>query len=137
MALNEQWQNIIYYRLDRITNMRITDLHMTPLRSIKGYENGIDYGEISSALPYMFADKPQTVEMIVSVCIIDQVIDWFGKDIRICDIGDGKFKVTLRVSLNAMEYWAMQYLNFAEIVSPAGLREKIKDNLSSAAKKYE
>ena len=137
MALNEQWQNIIYYRLDRITNMRITDLHMTPLRSIKGYENGIDYGEISSALPYMFADKPQTVEMIVSVCIIDQVIDWFGKDIRICDIGDGKFKVTLRASLNAMEYWAMQYLNFAEIVSPAGLREKIKDNLSSAAKKYE
>ena len=124
-------------RLDRITNMRITDLHMTPLRSIKGYENGIDYGEISSALPYMFTDKPQTVEMIVSVCIIDQVIDWFGKDIRICDIGDGKFKITLRVSLNAMEYWAMQYLNFAEIVSPAGLREKIKDNLSSAAKKYE
>lgn len=137
MALNEQWQNIIYYRLDRITNMRITNLHMTPLRSIKGYENGIDYGEISSALPYMFADKPQTVEMIVSVCIIDQVIDWFGKDIRICDIGDGKFKITLRVSLNAMEYWAMQYINFAEIVSPAGLREKIKDNLSSAAKKYE
>lgn len=134
MALNEQWQNIIYYRLDRITNMRITDLHMTPLRSIKGYENGIDYGEISSALPYMFADKPQTVEMIVSVCIIDQVIDWFGKDIRICDIGDGKFKITLRVSLNAMEYWAMQYINFAEIVSPAGLHEKIKDNLSSAAK---
>ena len=136
MALNEQWQNIIYYRLDRITNMRITDLHMTPLRSIKGYENGIDYGEISSALPYMFADKPQTVEMIVSVCIIDQVIDWFGKDIRICDIGDGKFKVTLRVSLNAMEYWAMQYLNFTEIVSPAGLREKIKQNIDNAKEKY-
>lgn len=136
MALNEQWQNIIYYRLDRITNMRITDLHMTPLRSIKGYENGIDYGEISSALPYMFADKPQTVEMIVSVCIIDQVIDWFGKDIRICDIGDGKFKVTLRASLNAMEYWAMQYLNFAEIVSPAGLREKIKQNIDNAKEKY-
>lgn len=132
MALNEQWQNIIYYRLDRITNMRITDLHMTPLRNIKGYENGIDYGEISSALPYMFADKPQTVEMIVSVCIIDQVIDWFGKDIRICDIGDGKFKITLRVSLNAMEYWAMQYINFAEIVSPAGLREKIKQNIDNA-----
>ena len=136
MALNEQWQNIIYYRLDCITNMRTTDLHMTPLRSIKGYENGIDYGEISSALPYMFADKPQTVEMIVSVCIIDQVIDCFGKDIRICDIGDGKFKVTLRASLNAMEYWAMQYLNFAEIVSPAGLREKIKQNIDNAKEKY-
>ena len=116
--------------------MRITDLHMTPLRSIKGYENGIDYGEISSALPYMFADKPQTVEMIVSVCIIDQVIDWFGKDIRICDIGTGKFKVTLRASLNAMEYWAMQYLNFTEIVSPAGLREKIKQNIDNAKEKY-
>lgn len=136
MALNERWQNIVYYRLDRITNMQITKSPLTPLRSLKGYENGIDYGEISSALPYMFTDKPQVVEMIIDNCITDQVIDWFGKGIRMQDTEDGKVNVKLKVSLNAMEYWAMQYINFAEIVSPISLREKIKQNIDTAKEKY-
>ena len=137
MALNEQWHNIIYYRLDHITNIQITDEKLTPLRSINGYENGIDYGELSSSLPYMFTDKPQIVEMIINDSIIDQVIDWFGTGVRMRRQSDGKVKVTLKASINAMEYWAMQYMNFAEIVSPANLREKIKENIDTAQKKYE
>lgn len=39
-------------------------------------------------------------------------------------------------SPNAMEYWAMQYLNYVEITSPAELRERIKNNLQKAEEKY-
>ena len=31
----------------------------------------------------MFSDTPETVEMLAVDWIIDQVIDWFGKDIKI------------------------------------------------------
>ena len=85
----------------------------------------------------MFTDKPQIVEMIINDSIIDQVIDWFGTGVRMRRQSDGKIKVTLKASINAMEYWAMQYMNFAEIVSPANLREKIKENIDTAQKKYE
>ena len=111
---------------------------MTPLRSIKGYENGIDYGEISSALPYMFADKPQTVEMIVSGCIIDQVIDWFGSDIRIAKTDDeNKVRISVKASPNAMVHWAMQYVDYVEIISPEPLRMRVKEALENGLKKYE
>ena len=40
-------------------------------------------------------------------------------------------------SPNAVEFWAMQYLNFIEIISPISLRDKIKDNLKDGIKKYE
>jgi predicted DNA-binding transcriptional regulator YafY len=36
-----------------------------------------------------------------------------------------------------MEYWALQYLNAVEIVSPVELRQKIKQDLVAALKKYE
>jgi predicted DNA-binding transcriptional regulator YafY len=36
----------------------------------------------------------------------------------------------------AKEYWAMQYLNTVEVISPISLREKLKQNLKNAMQKY-
>lgn len=136
MGRNEKWQEMRYYRMDRITNIEILDEPSTPLRSIKGFESGIDYKRFSSALPYMFADEPQMVEFIADGWAIDQIIDWFGKDIRIEERQDGRFLVCVKVSVNAMEYWAMQYMNAVEVLSPKDLRERIKKNVQVANEKY-
>ena len=136
MGYNEKWQEMRYYRMDRITNIGIMDELSTPLRSIKGFESGIDYKRFSSALPYMFADEPQMVEFIADGWVIDQIVDWFGKDIRIEERQDGRFLVRLRASVNAMEYWAMQYMNAVEILAPIDLRERIQKNVQVANEKY-
>jgi predicted DNA-binding transcriptional regulator YafY len=136
MGYNEKWQEMRYYRMDRITNIVILDEPSTPLRSIKGFESGIDYKRFSSALPYMFADEPKMIELIADGWAIDQIVDWFGKDIRIEERQDGRFLVRLRASINAMEYWAMQYMNAVEILSPKDLRERIKKNIQTANEKY-
>ncbi len=135
MAYNERFGEIRYYRLDHITNMRIEETPLTPLRSVAGYENGIDYKRFSASLPYMFSDGIESVEFLTDGRMIDQVIDWFGKDVQIEKAGD-RYKVNVRVSLQAMEYWAMQYLNNVEIISPLSLREKLRENLQNALKKY-
>ena len=36
----------------------------------------------------------------------------------------------------AMEYWAMQYMNYARVVSPQALAEKIKANVQNSPEKY-
>jgi predicted DNA-binding transcriptional regulator YafY len=84
----------------------------------------------------MFNDKPQNIVFYASPSIIDDVIDWFGYDIKIQESGE-KYKITAKVSQLAMEYWALQYLNAVEIVSPVELRQKIKQDLVDALKKYE
>ena len=136
MAYNERWQTMAFFRVDRITNMEIINEPLTYINDVKGYETGINYKEISTALPYMYTDKPKTVEFIADVCIIDQIIDWFGKDIEITQREDDKIKVKLRVSLDAMNHWATQYLNHVEIISPLELRERIKNNINLAQEKY-
>ena len=83
MAYSEYWGNMAFHRLDRITNMNISDKKATPIRNVSGYENGINYKELSSAMPYMFTDRPEHIDFIADIGIIDQVIDWFGSDIRI------------------------------------------------------
>lgn len=135
MAFEEKWQHIRYFRLDRITNIEATDEPLTPIRSIEGFENGIDYRRFSSSMPYMFSDEPQVVEFTVDGWAIDQVIDWFGKDISIEQNGE-KYLVRVQASLDAMEYWAMQYANAVEVISPPELRERIRKNLTAAAEKY-
>ena len=134
--LSEKWHKICHFRVDKITNIEITDEPMTPLRSIKGYENGLDYKKYATALPYMFTDEVERITFICDECVIDQVVDWFGKNISIASAGDKKYEVTLYSSPNAMEYWAMQYLNYVEIKSPLSLRERIKNNLQKAEEKY-
>ena len=56
MAYSEYWGNMAFHRLDRITNMNISDKKATPIRNVSGYENGINYKELFSAMPYMFTD---------------------------------------------------------------------------------
>ena len=136
MALNEKWKNMGFYRMDKITDMLQTDIPLTPLRSVEGYENGIDYKVFSSALPYMYTDMPEQIELLTDKSIIDQIVDWFGYDIQITPQGE-KVRISVKSSPTAMLYWALQFAEHVEILSPASLREKIHTILQNVCKKYE
>ncbi|MDY2888545.1 MAG: WYL domain-containing protein [Candidatus Caccosoma sp.] len=139
MAYSEYWKNIVFHRLDHISNMVIKeDKNATSLKSIKGYENGIDYKQFSQSMPYMFADKIETIYFDANISIIDQIIDWFGNDIKINkDENDEKLiHVEVKASQTAMYYWAIQYVNYVKVTYPTALKEKIKESLIKAIEKY-
>lgn len=136
MAYSGYWGNMVFHRLDRISNMTIVAENATPIKSVPGYEKGIDYKKISS-MPYMFKDEPEWVEFLADTSIIDQIIDWFGMEIRFKKTDDeNKIRVLIKASPGAMEHWAMQYVNYVEVVSPKALREKITESLRKASEKY-
>ena len=138
MAYSEYWGNMVFHRLDRMTNMTVIDKSAVPLRSLPGYENGINYKDLSSTMPYMYTDKPERIELLADVDIIDQIIDWFGTSIEFQKTDDpAKVRVFLKASPNAMVHWAMQYINFVEIISPERLRGRMKKALEDGLNKYE
>ena len=138
MALSEKWKNMAFHKLDRITNMEILDVPATPIRSVPGYEKGVDYKELSTELPYLFTDKPTRIELLANTDAIDPLIEWFGKDIRIIPAANDpdKIRVSIVASPNAMEYWALQYVHSVEVVSPESLRNRIRETLEGAVEKY-
>ncbi len=136
MAYNENRKDMTFYRIDRISNICILNEKSTPLREIKGYENGINYKEIALSRPYMFSDKAEKITLVCPEMFFDEIVDWFGAEVEV-EKGDGEtVKVELIASPKAMEYWAMQYCNHIEIVSPRHLRESIREKLLSASEKY-
>ena len=137
MAYSGYWGNMVFHRLDRISNIRLYDKPAHPIREVPGYESGIDYKKISSTMPYMYTDEPERIEFATEPWMVDQVIDWFGKDIAVRKTDDeNKVIVSLWASPNAMEHWALQYLNYVEVISPAHLRDRIQKNLQNGLKKY-
>lgn len=136
MAFQEKWKHMRYFRLDRITNIELSEETATPLRSIDGYKNGIDYKRFSSALPYMFSDDPEKITFSIDgEWMVDHIVDWFGFGFTI-DRKEGQILITVNASPNAMEYWAMQYLNNIEVIFPLSLRERIANNVKAADEKY-
>ena len=125
-----------YFRVDKISEIGITENNSTDIKTIDGYKNGIDYKRFSSALPYMFSDKPEQITFLIDgEWILDHVVDWFGYGFK-TEQNNGVNTVTLKASPDAMEYWAMQYLNGIEILSPTSLRERIANNVAKVNKKY-
>ena len=138
MGYSDYWGNMTFHRMDRISNMRIYEKPATPITSVKGYENGLDFKQIASTMPYMYTDTPERIEFIADEFIVDQIVDWFGKDIRMTALPDDdkKVKVELVASPNAMEHWALQYLNYVEVIQPKSLRERIRESINDAILKY-
>ena len=137
MAYSEYWGNMVYHRLDHITNISVTDTKAVPLKTIPGFERGINYQRISST-PYLFADKPENIEFLADAGIIDQVVEWFGNSARMMKTDDEqKIRVLVKASPNAMMHWAMQYIETVEVTAPESLRERIKDALKQGTEKYE
>lgn len=137
MGYSEYWGNMIFHRLDRITNIKIYDAPAYPLKKVPGYESGIDYKKISTTMPYLHSDKPERVEMLAEAWVIDQVVDWFGKDLAVRETDDPeKIIISLWANPYAMSLWALQYVNYIEVISPAHLRNKIRDFLKTGLDKY-
>ena len=137
MAYHEKWNSMVFHRLDRITELELLEADAYPLKKVSGYEKGIDYEKLSGARPYMYSDEPEHVVLIADVKIIDQIIDWFGKGIDISKPDEeAMVKISMDVSLLAMKYWALQYVDSVEVVEPVKLRESIVESLNKGLEKY-
>ena len=52
------------------------------------------------ALPYMYTDKPQKVEMIADVGAVDQIVDRFGNEVVLENLDEKKIKVKLNANFD-------------------------------------
>ena len=135
MGYSSYWGEMRYHRVDRITKIRVSDRPAVPLRTVKGFESGIDYSYLSTGMPYMYSDRPERITFYTDEALADQIIDWFGTGVELRE-ENGRLSVSLRSSPKAMLYWAVQYADCVEIVEPADLRKRVTDYLKAGLNNY-
>lgn len=136
----DKYENLIYCRIDRISSISLTQLSAKPLSDIKGYENGINLGRLNNTMPYLFEDEPTRIEFVTANYaqgMIDNVIDWFGRDVQITELDDGNYKFVLTASPRAMRFWILQFGKYVKVLSPQSLVNQIKDDINEMKKLYE
>ena len=127
----EKYSDISHFRIDKIKNIELSAEpahHM--VKSFSPYEYA------KSAI-YMYGNKTERIELCCDNVILDDVIDKFGKDIRIEPLGGERFKACIHATSGGVKFWALQYLSHCEVVSPTALREEIKKIINNGADRYE
>lgn len=133
---DDYFQDICYFRIDRMTNMQILDEPGKPLRSIPGYEHGIDLPRQMAEHVYMYRGEGIPIKIRTTTGYIDDLVDWFGRDIRIQRQDGDEIIVRLKCNEQSMFYWAMQYGVVVEVLEPQSLRGRIKDALQEMTQRY-
>lgn len=129
-------EGISAFRVDRINDIGILKTAVKSVRSIKGYENGIDLGEYITEHPNMWGGEVIRCTLRCSRYTVNDLIDSFGDSFRVSrDMGD-TIDISVRVSEDAMFHWALQFADCVEVISPESLRKKIGKTLREAADKY-
>ena len=123
------------YKIENIANIRILDEDIKPLKSLPGQVNFSIKEYIKEHIYMTTGDSVRARIKVISEDKINSVIDWFGSDITIENY-KGDTVVSLRVNEDALVYWAMQYGDIVEVLSPVSTRTKIKNMLDLMLAKY-
>lgn len=132
----DKYDDLSNYRLDRITDIELLNTPAKSKRKVKGAENGFDLSKHMAEHIYMFSDESDTVTFRVKKYILDDVMDWFGKDLTFFDETEDEVSVRVQVNLAAMRCWAMQYALHARVLSPESLVEEVRNDIKKAEENY-
>ena len=133
---HDKFDNVSNYRIDRITDIKLLDSPARAARDVRGLEGGIDLPRHMAEHIYMFAGESEAVTFRVKKYMLNDIIDWFGKDIFFFDEDDEEVTATVTVNVAAMRRWALQYALHTKILSPEHLCRQIKEDLAAAARNY-
>ncbi|HHU22040.1 MAG TPA: WYL domain-containing protein [Clostridiales bacterium] len=125
ICVKENKDNISMYRIDRISGIEITDC------ALDSWDFEFSPKVVTEHAVYAYTGKPELITMICRRSILDHVIDKFGLDIHIRNIGSEKLEISFTVSPDGVKFWALQYLPHVEVVSPQWLRDEIIECLKS------
>ena len=133
---HDSHDNLAYYRIDQITDIIILNDAAKPLREIPEGKSGLDLPKHMAEHMYMFPGKSEKITFVAKKYLLNDLIDWFGKDIEFSNETENEVTVTVRANLNAMRLWVMQYALHVKVLEPEDLKNQIKNDLQEALKDY-
>lgn len=130
----DKYDSLSNYRVDRITDIKILDEKRKPIKDTT--EGELNLPKHMAEHVYMFAGESIAAKFKAKNYIVDQLIDWFGTDIKFISQTDEECIATVNVNKQAFFCWAMQYGLHIEVLEPYDIREQIKNAAKYMWEKY-
>lgn len=134
---NHRYSNCAHFRIDRITDIHLTENGVKPMNEVSGLEHGLNLPRHMMEHLYMFSDESVQAVFSIPASMMDTVIDWFGTGVTVQETGQGQMQVHVRVNRSALRYWALQYARYVTVLSPEDLAKDIREDLEAALARYQ
>lgn len=132
----DKYNNLANFRIDKIKSIEICDNPIKPIRQLDVCANGFQLSAYMKEHIYMFGGETVHARIEIDTFLIGQIIDWFGKEFNVVSNNGEKCIISLTVNENALFYWAMQYGQYAKVLTPKRIRERIRGAISGMFEKY-
>lgn len=133
----DKYDDVSNYRLDRITDIKMLDTPVKPMKLVKGLENGLNLPKHMAEHIYMFTGESVPVVFKAKRYLLTELFDWFGKDMQFLEETENEVTVRVNVNLEAMRKWALQYAVHVKVISPKKLVDMVKEDIKNAMEQYE
>lgn len=132
----DKYDDVSYYRLDKITFIEILNEKSKPMKCVEELQNGLNLPKHLAEHIYMYSGESIFVKMDVPRDMMNELIDWFGKDFRIIANDGMRMQISFDCNRQAVFYWVLQYGLFVEVLEPTDLREDVKKAIREMQDKY-
>lgn len=130
----DKYDNLVNYRVDHITNIRILDETRKTLKALK--EGELNLPRHMAEHVYMYSGEAIRAKFKAKNYLIDQIVDWFGIDVKITPIDNEECVAEVYVNKEAFFCWALQYSLHTEVIEPQDMRDRIAKAVYEVNKKY-
>lgn len=125
-------------RLDRLGEVEILATPRRPIEKVPGFENGkrFQLDQYMKEHIYMWSGESKRVTLRIKTYYIGDFIDWFGTDFHVLKKDEKYMEVSLKVNVQALIKWALQYGQIATVLAPEDVRDKIRMELQQISSNY-
>ncbi len=132
----DKYDNMAHFRIDKMTDVKMLDEKIKPMKQVKGLENGLNLPKHMAEHIYMFGGDSVPIRLKTTEDMMSELVDWFGNDFSILENKYGEIVIRVICNEQAMRYWALQYGPYVEVLSPDSLRNRLSDDINNMAHKY-
>lgn len=134
----DKYDNVSFYRIDRMSDVEVLDERVKSMKEIEELSKGLDLPKTMAEHVYMFHGESVPVKLKCSENMMNDIIDWFGKDIAVLKEDKNATDITVRITCNydAIFCWALQFGPYVEVLEPKRLRDDLSKAISEMAEKY-
>ena len=130
IGIKEGNKEFFHYRLDRIKNLQETSEKIKIKKSEKDIEKYTD------TTVEVFSGDEVEIEAECNEYLLGEVIEKFGKKVKIEPINANTFRIKLSVNPLGFKLWTMRNMDLVTVRKPQSLVEEIKNIIDEAVKRY-
>lgn len=131
------YDDLTHFRIDRIVQSELLDSPARPLRCLPGWNAGMRLSEYLMQHPNLWNSEVDTVTIRCPQYLMNDIVDSFGTKVMVFLKENDMMHVRLRIDEEGLLHWALQFAEQVEILKPKRLRDRMKEILQDALKKYE